>query len=323
MTTADFPRTVVEFEDRFGTEGACRAYLMQIRWPEGWRCPRCDHEKGWATGRQLWHCARCGYQSSITAGTVFHGTNKPLRLWFKALYLITAAKNGVSAKTLQRDLGVNYTTAWTWLHKLRQVMSPDDSDPLAGVVETDETLWGNDESRSPGRHKGDKAIVVIAVEDQGQTMGRARMATVEDFSGASLHPVIERHVARGSTVHTDGWEGYRGLDQKGYRHVVDVLEGTGGQAARQDRANEFFPHVHLLASLLKRWLLGTHQGAISEKHLQAYLDEFVFRFNRRTSHRRTLLFERLAERAVRKKPKPYWRIIGRQAPDTPLYLAAA
>lgn len=323
MITADFPMTAVEFDDRFGTEEACRAYLMQIRWPQGWRCPRCDHGKGWATGRDLWHCVQCGYQSSMTAGSIFHGTNKPLRLWFRAMYLITAAKNGVSAKTLQRELGISYPTAWTWLHKLRQVMASDDSVPLAGVVEADETLWGRDESRSPGRHKGDKAIVVIAVEDQAKGMGRARMARVEDFSAASLHPVIERHVARGSTVHTDGWEGYSGLDRKGYRHVVDVLEGAGGRAARQARADEMFPHVHLLAALLKRWLMGTHQGAVREKHLQAYLDEFVFRFNRRGSHRRTLLFERLAERVVSGKPKPYWRIIGREAPDTPLHLAAA
>jgi len=323
MTTTNFPKTAMEFESRFATEEACRAYLMQIRWPEGWRCAHCGHSKGWATGRALWHCAQCGYQSSVTAGTLFHGTNKPLRLWFKAMYLITAAKNGLSAKTLERELGISYPTAWTWLHKLRQVMASGDSAPLAGVVEVDETMWGNDESRSPGRHKGDKTIIVIAVEDQGHTMGRARMSTIEDFSAESLHPAIERDVARGATVHTDGWRGYMGLDSKGYHHVVDVLDGATGQAEREDRADGMFPHVHMLATLLKRWILGTHQGAVQEKHIQAYLDEFVFRFNRRSSHRRTLLFERLADRAVSRKPKPYWRIIGREAPDKPLHLAAA
>jgi transposase-like protein len=252
-----------------------------------------------------------------------HGTSKPLRLWFRAMYLITASKTGVSAKTLQRELGISYPTAWTWLHKLRQAMVVEGRTLLSGTVETDETMLGKDRSRRRGRRKGSKAIVVIAVEDRGKVMGRARMATVQDFSSESLHHVIERDVAPGSTVHTDGWEGYSGLAQKGYRHEVDVLSGPKTRAAKAARAAEAFPHVHQLAGLLKRWLLGTHQGAVREKHLQAYLDEFVFRFNRRRSHRRTLLFERLAGQVVGRKAKPYWRVIGREARDQPLHLAAA
>ena len=296
MLTPDFPRTLVEFEERFATEESCRDYLTQVRWPDGWRCPGCEHDQAWITARHLWHCVRCGHETSLIAGTIFHNTNKPLRLWFKAMYLITSAKIGVSAKTLERELGISYPTAWTWLHKLRQAMSQDEQSPLGGAVEADETMLGKDRSRRPGRHKGSKSIVVIAVEDQGTVMGRARMATVNDFSSHSLHGVMESHVASGSTVHTDGWDGYRGLDQKGYRHEVDVLGQAQSRAAQEARAAEAFPHVQRLAALLKRWLMGTHQGAVREKHLQAYLDEYVFRFNRRRSHRRTLLFERLASR---------------------------
>lgn len=323
MLASGFPKTLVEFEERFATEAACRDYLTQVRWPHGWRCPNCDHDKAWATARGLWHCTPCGHDTSVTAGTIFHGTSKPLRLWFRAMYLITSAKTGVSAKTLERELGLSYPTAWTWLHKLRQAMTQDEQSPLGGTVEADETMWGKDKSRRRGRHKGTKSIVVIAVEDQGKPMGRARMATVDDFSSDSLQGVIERYVAPGSTVHTDGWEGYTGLDQKGYHHQVDVLSGAQTRAAKEARAAETFPHVHRLAGLLKRWLMGTHQGAVHEKHLQAYLDEYVFRFNRRRSHRRTLLFERLAARIVGRRAKPYWRLIGREAPDRPLYLAAA
>jgi len=323
MRVRDFPKTLIEFEERFATEQACREYLVHVRWSEGWRCPACDHDKAWTTARGLWHCARCGHDTSLTAGTIFHGTKKPLRLWFKAMYLITSAKTGVSAKTLQRELGLSYPAAWTWLHKLRQAMSQDEQSPLHGTVETDETMLGKDESRRPGRHKGTKSIVVIAVEDQGKAMGRARMASVDDFSSDSLQGVIERYVAPGSSVHTDGWKGYTGLDQKGYNHPVDVLSEAKTRAAKQARAAATFPHVHRLAGLLKRWLMGTHQGAVHEKHLHAYLDEYVFRFNRRRSHRRTLLFQRLVARTVCECAKPYWRIIGREAPDKPLHLAAA
>jgi len=323
MADDDFPKTLLEFEKRFATEEACRDYLAQVRWPEGWRCPRCNHGKAWTTRRGLWHCARCGHDTSVTAGTIFHGTNKPLRLWFKAMYLITSAKTGVSAKTLERELGISYPTAWTWLHKLRQAMNQDVQSPLQGTVEADETMLGKDRSRRPGRHKGSKSIVVIAVEDLGAPMGRARMATVKDFSASSLHGVIERYVKPGSTVHTDGWEGYTGLGGKGYRHQVDILNQAQSRAAKAARAAETFPHVHRLAGLLKRWLMGTHQGAVREKHLQAYLDEYVFRFNRRRSHRRTLLFERLADRVVGRRAEPYWRLIGRKKPDQPLHLAVA
>jgi len=259
----------------------------------------------------------------LTAGTVMHGTKKALRLWFKAMYLITSAKNGVSAKTLQRELGISYPTAWSWLHKLRQTMVCENRAPLDGSIEADETYIGRDASRRRGRHKGNKAIVVIAVEVQGQAMGRARMASVPDASGHSLVGMIQTNVASGSAVHTDGWDGYRGLSPRGYSHEVTVLRTGKTRAQRAQQAAQAFPHVHQLSGLLQRWLLGTHQGAVREKHLQAYLDEFVFRFNRRRSRYRTLLFQRLASRVVAKKAKPYWQIIGREAPDKPLHRVAA
>ena len=323
MLGSDFPQTLVEFDEQFGTEQACREHLMRTRWPQGWRCPRCDHDKAWTTVRNHLHCARCGHQSSLTAGTVMHSTKKPLVLWFKAMYLMVTFKNGLSAKTLQDQLGLSYQTAWAWLHKLRRVMVLPHRAPLGGTVEVDETYIGSDPSNRPGRHKGQKVLVVIAVEDQGSVMGRARMTCVPDASGDSLAGMVEANVAPGSTVHTDGAAGYVPVVDKGYVHRVDVISKGKTRAERADRAAQLFPHVHRLAALLQRWLLGTHQGAVSEKHLQAYLDEFVFRFNRRRSKHRTHLFQRLAEQAMARQALPYWKIVGRTARDKPLHLAVA
>ncbi len=313
-----FPRSMVEFEERFSTESACREYLFTVRWPEGWRCPRCASEGGWRNGRGLVECPRCRHQSSLTAGTVFHGTKTPLRLWFKAIFLMVTQKNGVSAKALQHFLGVSYPTAWMWLQKLRLAMSARPHAPLAGTVEVDDAYWGGYRKGESGRRKGggSKDLLVVAVEDKGSTMGRVRLSRVSDHTRKSFTEAVERHVARSSRVHTDGLHSYRQLPAKGYVHVREVI------GKDTSRSVELFPHVHRVISLLKRWLLGTHQGAPSAKHLDGYLEEFEFRFNRRTAKHRSLLFERLVGYATWHSASPYWRIIQRQRSDQPLHMRA-
>jgi transposase-like protein len=216
-------------------------------------------------------------------------------------------KNGVSAKTVERMLGLSYTTAWTWLHKLREGMVNPCRTVLSGTVQVDETYLGAMRTGVRGRHKGEKALLAIAVEEREAGMGRARMAAVSDASAPSLQGVIVQHVAVGSTIRTDGWPSYKGLGRKGYTHVPEP--GTG-----RDKDLSSIRYVHHLAGLVKRWLLGTHQGAVREKHLNAYLDEFVFRFNRRGSRHRTLLFQRLACQGMMKRARPYWKLVGRSAP---------
>jgi len=307
----DFPKTLPEFEERFGTDEACREYLLKARWPDGWRCPRCGHPKGWTNYRQVIECGQCHHQVSLTAGTVLHSTKKPLRLWFRVMFLVVTQKNGLSAKTVERIMGFSYSTAWTWLHKLRDAMVNPGRQPLSGTVQVDESYIGAMTPGMPGRHRGLKSLVAIAVEETGYGMGRARLTPIWDASAHSLHGMIEKNVASGSIVHTDGWPGYKGLEAKGYPHRPEPLQGD-------DKALSSFWPVHQLAGLLRRWLLGTHQGAVRDKHLAAYLNEFVFRFNRRRSRSRTLLFQRLACQGMMQRARPYWRIIRRSARNVPL-----
>jgi len=305
MATDAFPRTIMEFDERFRDEAACREYLKQVRWPDGWRCARCGHAKGWTTARDLIHCARCGRETSVTAGTVLHGTKRPLRLWFKAMFLVATLKNGLSASALAAHVGVSYPTAWTWLHKLRQAMVDPDRRPLAGLVEVDETYVGDDPTRSRGRRRGARRAVLVAVEDAGHGPGRARVVAMDGVAGADIERAVRASVAPGATLHTDGWRGYVPLARKGYRHRADRIDPAASNRDRAARVQALFPKVHLVASLLKRWLLGTHQGAVRAKHQQAYCDEFVFRFNRRAAATRSLLFERLAGFAVRVRARTY------------------
>jgi len=176
----DYPRTLMDFESRFCTEDACVDYLVQLRWPDGFACPSCEGRKAWRTERLLFHCANCGRQSSVTAGTVFQGTRKPLRVWFLAMWWVTSQKNGASAKGLQQNLGLaSYQTAWAWLHKLRRAMVRPGRDRLSGLVEVDETYVGGREE-APGRGAENKTLVAIAIEKKGRQLGRARMAVVAD-----------------------------------------------------------------------------------------------------------------------------------------------
>lgn len=316
MLDLHFPSTMVEFEATFGTEEKCREYLFRQKWPEGFRCPRCGSCRYWSlTNREIMVCATCEHHASLTAGTHFHKTRKSLKEWFWTLYMMTTSKRGLSAKELQRHLGCSYKTAWTWLQKLRRAMVNPDREPLSGEVEIDESYIGGPEEGVKGRETEDKAIIVCAAEKDGAGTGRIRLGVVENASRKSLKAFIQGKVAPGSVAHTDGWVGYKHLERSGYYHLVTVMRGS------DKKAHEVFPRVHRIFSLVKRWVLGTHQGSVSRKHLGTYLEEFTFRFNRRTAKNRTLLFQRLIEGVVREPCLPYWQIIGRTAPHSPLEMA--
>jgi transposase-like protein len=303
----DYPRTFSEFDCFFPDEAACREYLRRLRWPAGFVCPRCGKQvEAWMTARGYLHCRTCGGQTSITGGTVFQGTRKPLRTWFLAMWFVTSQKHGANALGLQRVLGLgSYQTAWTWLHKLRRAMVRPGRERLCGQVEVDESYVGGEEEAVHGRQTDTKAIVAIAVEmRQPKGFGRVRIKRVADVSAASLGSFVGQAVQPGSIVHTDGWKGYNNLSKQGYRRRVTVLSDSG------DPAHVLMPGVHRVASLLKRWLLGTHQGAVSNKHLDYYLDEFTFRFNRRTSASRGLLFFRLMQQAAATPATSYQVLIG-------------
>jgi transposase-like protein len=307
----DYPRTLLDLEDRFRTEEACWKYLFQLRWPGGFVCPRCGHRQGWLATRGRVICTGCRYQASVTAGTIFQDTHKPLRLWFRAIWHVTSQKTGASAVSLQNVLGLgSYQTAWTWLHKLRRAMVRPGRDRLQGRVEVDETVLNAEEAK-PGR-KGSryKDLVVIAAEEDGRGIGRIRLRHLRQAKATrtALHTFIKDAIEPGSAVHTDGWLAYCGLESLGYSHRVSVLQGHAGEEAVR-----LMPRVHRVASLLKRWLMGTHQGAVRADHLEYYLDEFAFRFNRRKSASRGKLFYRLIQQAVEWAPVPYEVIVGGQS----------
>ena len=300
----DYPGTLQEFDGWFQSEAACVEYLERIRWRDGFECPMCGGESAWRSYRGQLRCAKCQRQTSPTAGTIFEGTRKPLRTWFLAMWHVTSQKSGISALGLQRVLGLaSYQTAWAWLHKLRRAMVRPTRERLDGEVEVDETYLGGTEANVVGRQTNKKSIVVIAAEMRGQGTGRIRMGPVADVSGDSLIPFVQAAVSPGAVVHTDGWRGYSGLGRAGYDHHSKSISASG------DPAHIVMPRVHRVAALLDRWWLGTHQGAIGVKHLGYYLDEYTFRFNRRRSRARGMLFYRLLEQSVQMEPVPYKRLI--------------
>ncbi len=289
----------MELERRFSSEEQCREYLAGLRWPDGFQCSKCGGADYWVidSGRML--CRGCRKQVSVLAGTIFHGTHLSLATWFRAMWYVTSQKGGVSALGLQRVLGLgSYRTAWAMLHKLRAAMVRPGREQLNGTVEVDEAFWGAAEQGVYGRLTITKALIIVAAEEDGAGIGRIRMQRIPDMTRASLHGFIGRSIERGSTVRTDGWSAYLGLE--GYTHLPEIQKQTG---------DHLLPRVHRVVSLFKRWVLGTHQGAISHQHLDSYLDEFTFRFNRRKSGSRGKLFFRLAQQAVQIPPKPYASVI--------------
>ena len=296
----DYPTDLSDFDRFFPDEAACGRFLERLRWPGGFVCPSCSHAGDpWRTARGPL-CPNCRRRASVTSGTIFQGTRKPLKLWFIAAWEIVAHKYGANAVNVKRMLGVNsYETAWSWLHKLRRAMVRPDRDRLLGVVEVDETYVGGPEVGTQGRHTQKRAVVAVAVEVVDEKrLGRVRLRRVADVSGQTLRPFVQEAVEPGSSVLTDAWGGYTGLSGLGYDHMVI------NQSAAPDPAHVLMPAVHRIAALLKRWLLGTYQGAVSREHLNYYLDEFTFRFNRRSSRSRGLLFYRLLAQAAQTPHTP-------------------
>ena len=293
----DYPLSQDDLEERFSDDEACLEYLRKIRWPNGFVCPVCGKKKAWETKRGLYHCQSCNHQTSVTSGTIFHRSQKPLHLWFRAIWDVIGQSNGASARSIKRtlDLG-SYQTAWSWLQKLRKAMIRPNRERLSGTVQVDETYLGGRKEGKRGRGALGKAIIAIAVEDKDgegdekARVGRVRLKHIKSASKKDLLEFLTQAVDPTSIIRTDDWKGYYGIEKHGYVHEIIA-------------PNELrLPH--LIASLLKRWILGTHQGAIRPSHLAYYLDEFTFRFNRRTSAHRGKLFFRLIENAVKVEPVP-------------------
>src|SRR3954465_9537524 len=314
MLSDDLPEDMPAFLAWFGSDGQCREYLFKARWPDGFRCSACGHDDAYALRTKIvYECVACRKQHALLAGTIFEQTKTGLAKWFLAIYLVTSSKGGIAATELKRQLGLgSYQTAWTWLHKLRKAMVRPDREPLAGRVEADETYVGGPRPGKRGRGAAGKTLgggggAASRGKARGRRLGRLRLAALPDASAESLDAFLAAHVAEPATVATGGWRGYPGLPAEGYDHEPTDLGATRGDAALR------LPGIHLVFSLVKRWLLGTHHGAVSERHLPACLDEYVFRFNRRTAKRISHGFARLIEQAVKTRPAPYREIIATPA----------
>src|ERR671929_1982346 len=299
---AELPRSLPEFEARFPDDAACARWLLAKRWPDGFRCPACGHDKAWelARGRLTLQCAACEGRVWVTAGTVPHGSHLGLRTWFLAAWLMATHKNGISARQLWLQLGLgSYKSAWLLARKLRRAMVDPGREPFAGLVEVDETSLPfrvNDEPARPGRSRDGKLLLAGAVEIKGKAPGRARLAVIDDYSAVALGAFVAAVIAAGSTVVSDGWPGYGRL--KEVKHDPKVVGETP--------AHLVLPWVHRVFANAKRWALGVYHG-LREEHLQAYLDEFVFRFNRRRTPQAA--FSRLLGLAVTTGPHPYDALI--------------
>jgi transposase-like protein/DNA-directed RNA polymerase subunit RPC12/RpoP len=305
----EYPMTFREFVDRFLTEEKCREYLYKLRWQDGFVCPKCGHNKCWAVGSVLYECASCGRQTSVIAGTIFQDTRSSLQDWFTAIWWITTQKIGASAQGLQQLLGLkSYNAAWAWLHKIRTAMVFAERTKLDGRVEVDETyLGGEDVGGARGRGAIKKTLILVAVEIKGRAYGRVRLRIAKDASAKSLHAFVKDNIEEGSTLVTDAWSGYSSIEDYGYKREIY-------NQSKAQSLDEMLPHVHTIISLLKRWLLGTHQGSVRLSHLQAYLEEYTFRFNRRNAAKRGLLFYRLLENAMRVAPTTYNDLLGHPKP---------
>ena len=307
----DYPRNWNAFLDWFGTEEACLAYLERLRWPQEFVCPACAVSQApYRSSRGRLMCRACGRQSTVTAGTIFDKTRTPLRVWLTAAWYVTNQKLGVSALGLKRVLGLgSYETAWTMLHRFRRAMMRPQRELLKGEVEVDETYLAISDRAKPlaseGRKsKTSKILVAIAVEiHQPKGFGRIRLRRIDNDSDACVVPFVQESIEPGARVRTDGSAAYRSLSKIGFEHTRQVMLGA------EPPAHVTMPGVHRVASLVKRWILGTHHGSVQPEHLDAYLDEFVFRFNRRTSTSRGLLFYRLMQQAVVTAPVTYQSVI--------------
>lgn len=295
------PKTLLEFQARFPNEDACWRALRKARWPAGFACPRCQsQESSWIASRRLAQCSRCRYQASVTAGTILHRTRVPLRVWLLGMFFVARHKQGISALQFQRDSGLgSYQTAWTLLHKIRSALTPRSDARLRGLVEVDETYVGatREQGLRGGREVGHKTIVVCAVEQRLGRAGSLRLQVMNQLTfERDLGPFVRNTVdAQEATLRTDGFYGYLPLARAGLRHDRRI------QGHRR-HASEVLPWVHLVFTNLKAWLRGTFHG-VSRKHMQSYLDEFAYRFNRRG--RDESLFGFVLRRTTAGEPLPY------------------
>ena len=294
----DYPHTYREFVTMFHDDKSCREFLYKLRWTNGFVCPKCEVLSApWEQARKRLVCPNCRHQTTVTAGTIFDKTRTPLTTWLEAAWHITTAKNGMSAKTIEQTLGISYVTAWTILQRFRVAMVNTEREKLSGRVEVDETQVGGVDVGGKRGRGSKKSLIVIAIEiHEPKGFGRVRMRYIPDASSSSLTKFINDVVSEDSTIYTDGWSGYSKLESLGYNHKITVMSHS------HDQAHVSMPGVHRIASLLKRWILGTHQGSFSQEHLQSYLEEYTFRFNRRLSNNRGLVFRRLLEQAVDTSP---------------------
>jgi len=292
IITEDFPKSQVEFDKRFSTERACYEYLFKFKWPDGFSCVKCGHPAYWVSSKYIYICTRCEHQQSLTAGTIMHSTKKPITYWFKAMWWFTTRKSGVNAVNLKDLLGLgSYDTAWTWLQKLRHCTIRNGREKLSGIVEVDDFVLGGQKSGKRGRGAEGKTIVLAAVEKRGRRLGRIRLQVALNCSSDSLMPFIEHNIKPGSHIITDGWKGYYPIDNKKYSHQKVCWTKSADKSS-------ILPGVHLVISLVKRVMLGTFQGRFEPKHLQSYLDEYVFRFNRRNSKSIGKKFMRIVQQVV-------------------------
>jgi transposase-like protein len=293
----------MEFEEMFNTEQDCINYLVLARWSHGFECPVCGSIRSWKKIKGQFDCIDCHTETTVINGTIFPKSTKPLLIWFRAIWWMVAQKNWVSAKGLQKIIGLgSYQTAWTWLHKFRRLMVLSGRNKLQGIIEVDDVLVGGKAPGKRGRGAKGKSLIAVAVEIKGRKTGQVRLAKIPDASSDSLKPFIEDNIEPSSTIITDGWPSYNELSTKGYEHKVQMLKVSDGE-------EDVLPNVHRIASLLKRWLLGTHQSYVNKNKLDYHLDEYVFRYNRRTSTSRGLLFLRLIAQGVKTPPISYEKIV--------------
>ena len=279
----EFPKTLPEFEAAFPDDEACRRFLIEVRWGGQPRCVRCGCSDVWGLSNGRFECPACGYQTSVTAGTPLHGTRKPLRLWFRAIWEMVARKNGISAKDLQRLMGFgSYRTAWVWLHKLRRCMVRPARERLDGTIQIDDAYVGGLDRR-PGRPNGNKAVLLVATEPGG----RVRLEHAPNLTGLTINQFARRNLSEAARVTSDGYRSYSAKSLGGRAHAPHL------QKRKRHLPADPLQQAHFAVSLVKRWLIGTHHGAVREKHLQAYLDEFEFRYNRRKTNGTGRLVARL------------------------------
>ena len=302
-----YPRNLREFDRIFPDDDACLRFLEKLRWGERFDCQACGAEEFWTRASGLRRCQKCRFDNSVKVGSIFESSRLPLKTWFYAIWWMTSQKTGVSALNLQKNLGLgSYRTAWLLLHKIRNSMIHADRSLLSGEVEVDEAFIGGFKSGKRGRGAEGKELIVIAAEYSGKKrVGRVRIQRVPDATSENLEAFILANIAPSTTIHTDGWKSYNGVSKLGFRHLPR-------KSASVD-ADELLPRINTVTALLKRWLLGTLHGRLDAKHMDSYFEEFIFRFNRRTSKVRGLLFQRVIENSLRVSPTPYKEITSRNS----------